>query len=118
MPKLFFNDTGLRNMLCNNYNNLDERPDKGNLFENAVFTRLRKLYGTDAIKYWRTADGNEVDFVIEENLNAGFAFEAKYNDVLYKPSKYKKFVAAYPNFPLQVISMEAEKEETIKLLRF
>jgi uncharacterized protein len=117
MPKLYFNDTGLRNTICNNYQNLDERIDKGNLFENAVYTRFRKLYGNDAIKYWRTADGNEVDFIIEENLNKGLAFEVKYNDVLFKPSKYKKFQAAYPTFPLQIISNIVAKDDTVELIR-
>jgi uncharacterized protein len=117
MPKLFFTDTGLRNSLCNNFSNLGERADKGNLFENAVFTRLRKIYGADTIKYWRTTDGSEVDFIIDQSLQKGLAFEAKYSDILYKPSKFKKFMNAYPDFPLQVVSMEVDKLETIPLIR-
>ena len=118
MPKVYFNDTGLRNTLTNNYTNLNDRTDKGNLFENAVYTRLRYLYGIDAIKYWRTADGNEVDFVIEKNLNEGYAYEVKFNDALYKPTKYKKFTEAYTGFPLQAISIEKDKTDTIQMLRF
>lgn len=118
MPKVFFNDTGLRNTLTNNFNLLNDRADKGNLFENAVYTRLRKKFGADAIRYWRTADGNEVDFVVETNLTEGFAFEAKFNDALYKPTKYKKFTEGYPKFPLQAISFEANKVDSIQLLRF
>ena len=117
MPKIFFNDTGLRNTLTNNFTSIDDRADKGNLLENVVYTRLRKLYGLDALRYWRTADGNEVDFVVENNLNEGFAYEVKYNDALYKPSKYKKFVEGYPAFPLQIVSMQAKNSNTIETIR-
>ena len=77
MPKIFFNDTGLRNAFNNNFTVIYGRADKGNLLENVVYTRLRNLYGIDALRYWRTADGNEVDFVVENNLNEGLAFEVK-----------------------------------------
>ncbi|TAE15386.1 MAG: ATP-binding protein [Bacteroidetes bacterium] len=117
MPKLFFHDTGLRNALLNNFSLLEDRTDKGALFENAVFSKLRDRYGTDAIKYWRTADGNEVDFVIEENNLGGLAYEVKYNDVLYKANKYKKFAEGYPQYPLKAISMQAEKSDTLEFLR-
>lgn len=117
MPKIYFNDTGLRNVLCNNFMNINDRPDKGNLFENAVYARLRKLYDIDLIKYWRTADGNEVDFIIEKNLHEGLAYEVKFTDSLFKPSKYKKFESGYPNFPLQVVSYVANNENTQKFIR-
>ena len=35
--KVFFNDTGLRNFLINNFSSLSSRVDSGALFENAVF---------------------------------------------------------------------------------
>jgi len=117
MPKIFFNDTGLRNALTNSFIAIANRTDKGNLLENVVYTRLRKLYGVDALRYWRTADGNEVDFIVEQNLQTGKAYEVKYNDAFYKPSKYKKFIEGYPNFPLQLISVEAKDAETIPILR-
>jgi uncharacterized protein len=117
MPKIYFNDTGLRNVLSNNFLALNDRADKGNLFENAVYTRLRKLYGIDAIKYWRTADGNEVDFVIEDNLSEGLAYEVKFTDTLYKPNKYKKFKEGYPNFPLQAISYQHINKSALQFMR-
>lgn len=64
IPKVYFNDTGLRNALLNNFSKMNDRMDKGELLENYAYTRLRKLYSIDALRYWRTADGNEVDFVV------------------------------------------------------
>ena len=117
MPKVYFNDTGLRNTLLNNFSRMNDRMDKGELLENYVYTRLRKLYGSDALRYWRTADGNEVDFVVEQTINKGKAFEVKYNDIQYKPSKYKKFLAIYATYPLSIISKEKSKAGTIDVIR-
>jgi len=117
MPKVYFNDTGLRNALLNNFSKMNNRVDKGELLENYVYTRLRKLYSLDALRYWRTADGNEVDFVVEQTINKGRAFEIKYNDLQYKPSKYKKFLANYSTYPLSIISKEKSKVGTIDVVR-
>ena len=99
MPKVFLLDTGLRNCLLNNFQQIPDRMDKGELWEIVLFRVLTDKYGWDAIYYWRTADGNEVDFVLPEIENP-FAIEAKYDEALIKPSKYKKFAEAYPGIPL------------------
>lgn len=117
MPKIYFNDNGLRNALLNNFDRIDDRLDRGELLENYVYNRLKRKHKTDTIHFWRTADGNEVDFIALETLAKGKAYEVKYNDIQFKPSKYKKFLAAYPDFDLQCISMLTSKEETIEVIR-
>lgn len=118
MPKVYFNDLGLRNIICNQLQHpVSQRSDKGQLLENFVFIRLRQQYGTDSLRYWRTADGNEVDFIVEDTLYTGKAYEVKYNDTQYKPSKFKKFMNAYSGFPLRPVSFETNKPETIELIR-
>jgi len=102
MPKVYFNDLGLRNALVNYYAPLETRTDKGLLLENYVYRRLSERYPADQIKYWRTADGNEVDFVIEENAYAGKAVEVKFSQTAFKPDKYGRFEAAYADYPLEV----------------
>lgn len=69
-PKAYFLDMGLRNSLINDFRPIDLRPDKGNLVECFVFQQLyfrRRLDNSFKyeIKYWRTKQGAEVDFVIE-----------------------------------------------------
>jgi len=103
MPKVFFNDIGLRNAFLGKFDNPRERMDKGELLENFIFNQLRIKHERDKIKYWRTADRNEVDFVIEEQFGSGYALEVKWDCKQYKPNKYKKFITAYPNFPLTCI---------------
>ena len=99
MPKAYVLDTGLRNCLINNFQPIDSRVDKGELWENMYFKLLVEKYGLDEVRYWRTADGNEVDFVMP-NMEAPYAVEVKYDEVGIKPGKYKKFEETYPEYPL------------------
>ncbi len=110
MPKGFLLDTGLRNCLLNNFQQISDRMDKGELWETVLFRVLADKYGWDAIYYWRTADGNEVDFVLPE-IESPFAIEAKYDEALIKPGKYKKFVEAYPEIPLHFVWLYPFSEE-------
>jgi len=102
MPKIFMNDLGLRNILINYFAPIEQRADKGVLLENYVFRKLLEKHESDQVKYWRTADGNEVDFVIETSFQKGFAVEVKYQENEGKLSKYKTFINTYPEFPLQI----------------
>jgi uncharacterized protein len=104
MPKVYFNDLGFRNILQNYFESPQNRIDKGQILENYLFIRLRQLYGEDAMNFWRTADGKEVDFVISTQFNQGFAIESKFNETEFLISKYGKFISAYPNYPLKVVS--------------
>ncbi len=58
-PKLYFVDTGLKNIITKTFDaNID-----GKLFENYVLTQLLKI-GFNP-KYWRTKTKTEVDFIVE-----------------------------------------------------
>ena len=118
MPKVYFNDLGLRNILLKQFGNVNDRLDKGHLIENYTYTRLRNLYTTDLLYFWRTADGNEVDFIVEKTMDKGLAYEVKYSETLYKASKYKKFTNAYPNYDLSLITVNKEdNSNAIELIR-
>ena len=101
MPKVYINDIGLRNILVNYFNPIEQRADKGEILESLVFRILNEKYSSDQVKYWRTADGNEVDFIIETSYLKGFAVEVKFSEREAKMSKYNKFIQNYPNFPLE-----------------
>lgn len=110
MPKAYLMDTGLRNCLINDFQPLPLRLDKGELWENTYFRILVDQYPTDEIFFWRTADGNEVDFVLPD-APSPYAVEAKYSQSSIKGSKYKKFKEAYPELPLQFAWMEDFDED-------
>jgi predicted AAA+ superfamily ATPase len=117
MPKGFLLDTGLRNCLLNNFQQIPDRQDKGELWETVYFRTLVDKYGWDSIYYWRTADGNEVDFVLPE-IEKPFAIEAKYDEALIKPSKYKKFAETYPEIPMRFAWLYPFNEEFFRRLDF
>jgi len=90
-PKIFFYDTGLLNMLY-----LKALPSEinGHIYETSVFSELVKLFGKDNIKYWRTQDKKEIDFIlikknevipIEVKINAS---NMKYTAIKYFSNKY------------------------------
>ena len=72
-PKVFFVDNGLRNFLHGGFASVADRADLGPLMENLVFGELAKTLGPlDELRFWRTRNGAEVDFVVrhEEQLLA------------------------------------------------
>lgn len=103
MPKVYFNDLGLRNVILGKFDNPMYRLDKGALLENFVYNQLRIKHQQHQIKYWRTADRNEVDFIIEESFDTGYAIEVKWDCKQFKPTKYTKFQKNYPNYLLKCI---------------
>jgi len=110
MPKVYLLDSGMRNSLVNNFQPLAERQDKGMIWENTVFNLLCERYNIDEIFFWRTADDNEVDFVLP-NIEKPQAIECKFNAALINHSKYKKFVENYPDIPLLFFSMMPFEED-------
>lgn len=70
-PKVYFHDTGIRNMALGDFSAFDHRTDRGSLVENTVFQSLvRNLFSADfsSICFWRTSAGAEVDFVPDDIL--------------------------------------------------
>lgn len=80
--KIYFFDTGVRNMLINDFRPLDIRPDKGALWENFLISERTKLnhYALDRVNtfFWRTHQKQEIDY-IEESGGTLNAFEFKWN---------------------------------------
>ena len=105
MPKAYLLDNGLRNCLINNFEILAFRFDKGELWENTYFRLLVEKHGIDDIAFWRTTEGNEVDFVMNYVENP-YAIEVKFDKNTIKESKYKLFRGTYPDIPLHFACLE------------
>ena len=104
MPKVYFYDSGLRNFLLGNFEKIGIRPDKGACLENIVFREfLVKTSSVDKIKFWRTQDKKEVDFIIDRKE----AFEIKTNFKKKDAKKYDDFKKQYPEMKLAFLG---EKE--------
>jgi len=106
MPKIYFGDLGLRNFLVSNFSSFEMRSDKGQLLENATFRQLLESFGEDSIKFWRTNQGQEIDFVAKGKQ----AFEVKVDPGQFKASKYKAFIEEYPEISVTVVSLNTEEK--------
>ncbi|MFA7490353.1 MAG: DUF4143 domain-containing protein [Mariniphaga sp.] len=109
-----FLDTGMRNCLLENFQSSGIRPDKGELWENIVFRQLIEKHPADSIHFWRTTSGQEVDFVLP-GITHPKAIEAKFDKVLIKKSKYRKFEETYPEIPLEFVWMAPFDEDFFRL---
>ena len=71
MDKIYFYDIGVRNILINDFNSLQFRNDKGQLWENFILSERMKANAyneTFASSYfWRTYSGAELDLVEEKD---------------------------------------------------
>jgi predicted AAA+ superfamily ATPase len=80
MDKIYFYDTGIRNTLINNFDTLQHRNDKGQLWENFLMAERIKANAYDDVfvnsYFWRTYTGAELDLVEEKDgiLN-GYEFK-------------------------------------------
>lgn len=82
MPKIYFFDVGIRNAILNNFLAMENRQDRGELFENFVFLELKNNLNGN-IFFYRTILKSEIDFVVEK-MKVVQAIEVKYKK-LQKP---------------------------------
>jgi hypothetical protein len=69
-PKSYFNDLGARNFLASTFDQVQLEKEKGAVAENFVYLQLLKfnqyhLHGLAKPSFWRSPDGNEVDFIFQ-----------------------------------------------------
>ncbi|MBN2210345.1 MAG: ATP-binding protein [Sedimentisphaerales bacterium] len=66
--KTYLYDLGVRNAVLKDFSPVSERTDKGILLESFVFLKLKaSLLPNMEIRFWRTKEGDEVDFVLMIN---------------------------------------------------
>ncbi len=106
MSKLYFADLGLRNALTNDFSPIGNRPDKGELFENYIYLLLKERYGSDNLRFWRTRDGKEVDFIAKDDNGNSYAYEAKFDPAAFSISKYRSFTETYPEISLKCVGLD------------
>ncbi len=102
-PKWYFFDSGIRNIVVNDFRWLQDREDGGALLENFFFTECRKR--KVKIQYWRTKLKEEVDFVISQGRGTETAFEIKISEPNEPIPSVKKFIALHPLIPVSVVAL-------------
>ena len=103
--KVYFIDTGIRNAVLGDIvMPLENRKDKGMLFENFFFLELLKNNSekvfSPQIFFWRTRDQKEVDFVEVEGERVN-AYECKW---LESNVSFANFLKLYPQATTKVVT--------------
>lgn len=105
--KVYFIDTGVRNVLINNLNPLSLRNDVGAVWENFVVGEFKKGQywpaTTTPLYFWRTYQQQEIDLVREEDGKLK-ALEIKWQKKHNLPPKTWR--EAYPNSTWESITRE------------
>ena len=95
--KIYLYDLGLRNALLKDFEEIDNRSDRGTIYESFVFLQLQnQLKANMELKFWRNKAGKEIDFVILKNRKP-FLIEVKtsiHNN--NAPNAFKSFISYYP----------------------
>ena len=108
MRKIYFYDTGIRNALISNYNNLETRNDKGALWENFLISEKLKMniaLNIDVKSYfWRTSQQQEIDY-IEDVEGVLDAYEFTFNEKKKKQIS-KTFLNEYKTKSDSIINKE------------
>lgn len=110
--KTYLYDLGVRNMLLKDFSAIASRPDKGVILESFVFLKLQAMLAPNMeIKFWRTKDGGEVDFILlKDRIPIPIEVKSKIN-LLEIPSGLKRFLARYPDVKLAyIINEEIEQD--------
>jgi predicted AAA+ superfamily ATPase len=115
-PTPYFIDLGLRNLLLNKWGNLTEASDFGFVFQNLIYHMLCAQYPNTPVKFWRTVDKSEVDFVVEDESSGGiFPVEVKYS-ALRRPEvtrSLRSFINKYQPKEAWVVNMSLDQVEQI-----
>lgn len=108
MPKIFFYDTGILNML---WMKMLPKEILGNIFETAVFSELLKKYKKENIHFWRTQNKQEIDFIIKYKQKI-IPLEAKTDSSSFSNSSIKFFAEKYKIKDCYCTSLNGNKKDT------
>lgn len=105
--KYYFYDNGIRNAIIGQFNDVENRNDIGEIWENFIIIERikRNSYKGNYFNcyFWRTYDGKEIDW-IEEGDGKVFGYEIKWKKE--SVSFPEDFTKSYPNSKNEVINKD------------
>jgi hypothetical protein len=104
-PKVYFFDSGLRNSIINDFRKFEDRVDKGQLLENAVFMQLIK--GGYEFNFWRDKKKNELDFILQLPNQKKLALEVKSTFKNSQSTSILSFKKTYPEIDVAFLFLKA-----------
>jgi predicted AAA+ superfamily ATPase len=106
-PKIFFHDTGLMQML---WLKRLQKELIGNVFKTSIFSELIKRYGMESVRYWRTKDKREIDFIVTQR-DTPLPIEVKLNFAQCRQAALTYFSKQYDSEPYRVVALQGSKTE-------
>lgn len=105
-PVYYFTDLGLANYATKDFY-LHDFSDLGFHFQNMIYHHLKNM----DVHYWRTKDGAEVDFVIDDNKNI-VPIEIKLQSISDQkiPSGLRSFIKKYHPEKAYLVNLDCHKE--------
>ena len=111
-PKTVLQDLGFKNCLINNYNELDLRTDKGQIFENFIYNELVRQ--GIICQFFNEQNRYEVDFVFEKDgFITGIECKSRFNNIKVTNSM-KRFINTFQPKRLIVFNENIDGEETFE----
>ncbi len=112
--KTYLYDSGVRNVILKDFSLPCQRDDKGVLWESFVFLKLQTLLEPNMeIRFWRTKDGSEVDFILVKDRKP-IPIEVKSTIAKGQiPNGLKRFLARYPNTKIAFVINEVLEQEIV-----
>lgn len=106
-PKVYGFDTGF----VSYYRGLGElRPeDRGLLWEHLVLNELHGRVSRQALRYWRSKHGNEIDLVVVQPGKPSLAIECKWSASDFDAANLRVFRQRYPESRLVVVAADVER---------
>jgi predicted AAA+ superfamily ATPase len=102
--KVFFYDNGVRNALVGLGTPLEQRNDRGAIWENFFFSERSKIHTLitfpPELMFWRTRKGLEIDFIEKDGQNI-IAYECKWQP---QHISFTQFLKRYSNAHVHVVS--------------
>lgn len=105
MPKVFFYDTGIANLL---WLKTFPREIIGNMFETSVFSEIIKDRRKKELFFWRTQDKKEIDFIIKDGQEF-IPVEAKLSSLRLNLTALNYFRKKYKNKRSFCVSLNIDK---------
>lgn len=101
-PKIYFTDLGFKNIIINNFNRLELKQDKGEIYENFILNCLTNNNYTP--EFYRVENENEVDFILEKDgkvIGIEVKSKLKNNNI---PKATKKFIEKYEPYKVIIVN--------------
>lgn len=115
-PTPYFVDLGLRNLVLGKWGTLTEPRELSFVFQNMIYQMLTAKYPNSPVKYWRTLDKAEVDFIVEDASMGGiFPVEVKYSSLKHPEvtRSLRSFIEKYQPQEAWVVNLTLDHVEQI-----